>query len=374
MRPAWWTIAKLELTLAIKDRGSVIWSLIAPIAMAWIFGSMFSGSSGPPAPTRVSIDAGANPAAVTSFVAAALAEHGLAVDSTAAGGTIRVELPDSLLAKLRGGEVATARIHKGDASELRAQSVSAGAREALYRAAFQRTELESAARSGGTYTPAPGNTPLSLAVTTLGAAPKVATGAEHTLPAMLVMFIMFQLTTFFLGMWVEDLKSGKTRRITMSPTRTRDILFAQIVARLVWSTLQVAIILGVGSLVLGVRLDVVPLQLGVLLAAYMLAAASLGMLLASCFRSTEKANAIGVIVSLIMAALGGCWWPLELVSDTMRRIALVFPTGQTMDALGEMIALGPAAAFPASNVVVLLAMACIMLPIAARRMRAQMTG
>jgi ABC-type Na+ efflux pump permease subunit len=370
MRPAWWTIAKLELVLALRDRGSVIWSLIAPIAMAWIFGAM-TGGGGPPAPTRVSIDAGDNPAVVAEFVAAVYEANGAQVDSTA---KIVVELPDSLLAKLRDSEPVTARIHKGDASDLTAQSVSARARDALYRMAFQRPRMEAAQRAGVHYQPPVGDAPLALAVHTLGAAPRVATGAAHTLPAMLVMFTMFQLTTFFLGMWVEDLKSGKTKRITMSPTRTRDILVAQIVARLLWSTLQVAIILGLGSMILGVHLDVAPLQLGVLLVAYMLAAASLGMLMASFFRSTEKANAIGVIASLVMAALGGCWWPLELVSEPMRRIALIFPTGQTMAAFGEMTALGPAAPFPISNVVVLLAMAAIMLPIAARRMRIQMTS
>lgn len=374
MRPAWWTIAKLELTLAVRDRGSVIWSLIAPIVMAWIFGSMFSGNSTSAAPTRVTIDRGANPDAVASFVGDVLAMHDIAIDSAGAAGVIRVELPDSLLARLRDGAETTARIHKGDAGDLRAQSVSARVRDALYRMAFRRTELEAAIRDGRAYAFAGGDAPLALAVGTLGAAPRTPGGAEHTLPAMLVMFIMFQLTTFFLGMWVEDLKSGKTRRITMSPTRMRDILVAQIVARLAWSLLQVAIILGLGSLVLGVRLDVAPLPLGALLGAYMITAAALGMLMASLFRSPEKANAIGVIVSLVMAALGGCWWPLEMVSDTMRRIALVFPTGQAMDALGGMIALGDSAPFPASNVVALLVMACIMMPIAARRMRAQLTG
>ena len=369
MRPAWWTIAKLELTLAIKDRGSVIWSLIAPIAMAWIFGSMFGGG-GAPEPTRVVVAGGANPPALASFVAASLAAHGMVADTTG----IRVELPDSLLALMRDGHKALARVHKGNASDIRAQSVSARVRDALFRLAFQRAQIEADLRAGREPALSTADRPLALEVRTLGAAPRIPSGAEHTLPAMLVMFIMFQLTTFFLGVWVEDLKTGKTRRITMSPTRTRDILIAQIVARLLWAVLQVAIILGLGSLLLGVRLDVAALPLVALLGAYMIAAASLGMLLASFFRTTEKANAIGVIVSLVMAALGGCWWPLEIVPDLMRRIALVFPTGQAMDALGEMTALGPSAPFPLSNVVVLLSMACIMMPIAARRMRAQMMG
>ncbi len=366
MRPRWWTIAKLELTLAVRDRGSVMWSLIAPVVMAWIFGSMFSGNSAEPGPTRVTIEAGANPPAVASFVAGVLEKNGMAVDD---GASIRVELPDSLLVALRDGRAVTARVHRGETGNLRAQSVSARVREALYRMSFQRRDIERGAVSSP-----PAAEPLVLVTETLGAAPRVATGSEHTLPAMLVMFILFQLTTFFLGIWVEDLKSGKTQRLTMSPTPMRDILIAQIVARLLWGVLQVAVILGLGGLILGVHLDVVPLQLAALLGAYMLAAASLGMLMASLFKSPEKAGAIGIIASLVMAALGGCWWPLEMVPEAMRRAALVFPTGQAMAALGEMTALGTAAPFPLSNVVVLLAMACIMMPVATRRMRAQLTA
>jgi ABC-type Na+ efflux pump permease subunit len=370
MRPTWWTIARLELILAMRDRGSVIWSLIAPIAMAWIFGSMFGGG-GPPAPTRVYIDTGDNPPAVAAVMRAEFVNHGMVVDSVASTGAVRVELPDSLFARVRSGRNINVRVHKGESSELRAQSVSARARNALYRLSFNAVAIEAAVAAGDD--PASvGTTPLTLSVATPGAPPVATAGTRHTLPAMLVMFIMFQLTTFFLGQWVEDLKSGKIKRITMSPTRTRDILFAQIVARLIWGTLQVGVILGIGSLILGVKLNVDGVQLAAVLLAYMLAAASLGMMMASFFRSTEKANAIGVIVSLIMAALGGCWWPLEMVPGAMRAVALVFPTGQAMAAFGEMTTLGAGAPFPLSNVVVLLAMACIMMPIATRRMKMQM--
>jgi len=81
-----------------------------------------------------------------------------------------------------------------------------------------------------------------------------------------------------------------------------------------------------------------------------------------------------VIASLVMAALGGCWWPLEIVPGAMRAVARVLPTGQAMDAIGEMLALGPSAPFPAVNLAVLLLMALVTMPIAVRRMRAQLVG
>jgi ABC-type uncharacterized transport system permease subunit len=367
MRGAWWKIAKLELTLAVRDRESLMWSLIAPIAMAWILGSMFD--SKPPAPTRVTVEAGANPAFVRQAVADFIAAGGMEV----ADGGIRVVLPDSLLDRLVGARAVDARVIQGDASDSRARAVSARVREALYALAFRapalaRAPADSASldlRSRG---------PLFLSSARLGTVPRLVTGKERQLPAMLIMFIMFQVMTFFLVLWVEDLRTGKIKRIVMSPTRTGDLLAGQLVARMAWAALQVAVILGAGSLVMGVRLHVPWVGFAAVVGVFMLTASSIGMLLGSFFKTTEKANAVGVIASLVMAALGGCWWPLEIVPGAMRTVAAFLPTGQAMDAIANMMVVGPAAPFPVTNVLVLAAMSALILPLAVRRMRAQLVG
>jgi len=41
-----------------------------------------------------------------------------------------------------------------------------------------------------------------------------------------------------------------------------------------------------------------------------------------------------------MAALGGCWWPLEIVPDFVKRLAHLVPTGWAMDALHQLITFG----------------------------------
>jgi ABC-2 type transport system permease protein len=367
MRSNWWTIAKLELALVVRDREAVVWSLIAPIAMAAIFGAMFGGS--PSGPTRVTLETGANPPVVAQGLKLFLERRGLEVGD----GGIRVQVPDSLLDRMIDGRGATARVVKKDEADLRAMSVSAAVREAMYVLAFRARALkEQSGDDAGALTATSGT--LSVQASTLGAAPHIPTGREHTLPAMLVMFVMFQLTTYFLQLWVDDLRTGKMKRIAMSPTRTRDILVGNVVARLIWAVLQVLVILGLGSMVLGVRLEVPPLQFAAVLAAFMLAAVALGLLLATCFKSSEKAGAAGVLTGLMLAALGGCWWPLEIVPGAMRTVALLLPTGEAMDAIGEMTALGSAAPFPTRNIVILLVMAAVMFPIATRRMKAQLLG
>jgi ABC-type multidrug transport system permease subunit len=365
MRSHWWRIAKLELTLALRDKESLIWSLAAPIAMAWLFGTMF-GSDGPPKPTAIKGEVGANPVALKEVAEAYLTARNLVL----ADDGIRVVFPDSMFARIAHGDSIDVKVIQGDAEMVRAQEVSAQAREFCYFAAlnlYPEGRFDLGGRVGANAPPL-----LSLASATRGAAPKIASGKERMLPAMLIMYIMFQVMTFFLSLWVDDLKTGKIKRIVMSPATPRDLLIGEIAARLIWAAFQVVIILGVGSLLLHVRLNVNWLNFALVILAFMLAAASIGMMAASFFKSSEKAGAMGVMISLVLAALGGCWWPLEIVPAPMRAVAHALPTGQAMSAIGEMVAVGPSAPFPAVNIAVLLAMAAIALPIAARRMRAQL--
>ena len=115
MAPRWWTVAKLELTLALRDREALIWSLIAPIVMAAIFGAMFGGNEAP-APTKVTIEAGANPPVIADLTKTFLETRGFDVGA----GGIRVQLPDSLLERMIDGSGGTARIVKKDESDTRA--------------------------------------------------------------------------------------------------------------------------------------------------------------------------------------------------------------------------------------------------------------
>jgi ABC-type multidrug transport system permease subunit len=368
----WWNITKLELKLAARDRETVIWSLIAPIIMAWLFGTMFDIDE--PGPTTVTIERGDNPAYVETLVAGMFEMKDLVVVES--GGAARVVLPDSLIHRVVHGKDAKLQVVKEHISDYRARSVSIKSQQILFTLAFRAKEswLDSPLSDEEVAGFVENEGPILLASNTLGNAPKTVAGVEHQLPAMLVMFLMFQLVTYFMALWVEDIKTGKIKRIIMSPTGMRDIFYAQLASRFMWGLGQVVIILGVGSLILGVRLDIPWHYFAVMLFIYMITAISLGMLLATFFHTTEKATAVGVIAGLVMASLGGCWWPLEVVTDTMRTVALLFPTGLMMTAMEEFIALGQEAAFPRFNFLALAALSAVMMPFAIRRMRRQLLG
>ena len=69
-------------------------------------------------------------------------------------------------------------------------------------------------------------------------------------------------------------------------------------------------------------------------------AGSLGVLAGSVIASEDRVVGICVLVSLLMAALGGCWWPSEISPPALKVVALCLPTGWALKALHQLISFG----------------------------------
>jgi ABC-type multidrug transport system permease subunit len=48
----------------------------------------------------------------------------------------------------------------------------------------------------------------------------------------------------------------------------------------------------------------------------------------------------GVLGANVLAALGGCWWPIEITPVWMQGLARFLPTGTAMDALHRLVSFG----------------------------------
>jgi ABC-2 type transport system permease protein len=76
------------------------------------------------------------------------------------------------------------------------------------------------------------------------------------------------------------------------------------------------------------------------LLAYGALAAALAMLLGNFGRTEGQVIGLGVILSNVMAGLGGCWWPIEITPVWAQKMALFLPTGLTMNALHKLVNFG----------------------------------
>ena len=82
-----------------------------------------------------------------------------------------------------------------------------------------------------------------------------------------------------------------------------------------------------------------------------------------------QAVGIGGLSANVLAALGGCWWPIEVTPSWMQSLAKMLPTGWTMDAMHKLISFQAGAASAIPQTLALFAAACVVGWIAARRFR-----
>ena len=70
-----------------------------------------------------------------------------------------------------------------------------------------------------------------------------------------------------------------------------------------------------------------------------------------------------------LAALGGCWWPIEITPAWMQFVQKLLPTGWTMDALHKLISFQAGAASVIPNIAMLLVASAVFGGLAVRRFR-----
>lgn len=168
----------------------------------------------------------------------------------------------------------------------------------------------------------------------------VPSGFNLSLPGNLVMYVMMNLLLFGGAALAEERRTGLLRRLAAQPVTRREIVFGKIYGIFLLGVVQIVFFLALGRFVFGVNLGAnLPLvALTLLVLAWV--AASLGVLIGSVLRAADRVAGLCILGSLLMAALGGCWWPLELAPPAMQVIAHCLPTGWAMTALHQLISFG----------------------------------
>jgi ABC-type multidrug transport system permease subunit len=68
-----------------------------------------------------------------------------------------------------------------------------------------------------------------------------------------------------------------------------------------------------------------------------------------------------------LAALGGCWWPIEVTPAWMQMLQKFMPTGWTMDALHKLISFQSGAASALPQVAIIVGATVVVTALAVRR-------
>jgi ABC-2 type transport system permease protein len=164
-------------------------------------------------------------------------------------------------------------------------------------------------------------------------------GFNQSSPGQLVTWGMVTLLGAAQVFVVERIR-GTLRRLLVSPTSRATIISGKILGMLSIGLFQMIILIGFGSLVLGVNWGRSPAALALIVITFGLAAVSFGVLLAAFARTTSQASWMTILFAMLFSALGGAWWPLEITPPTYQALVQVLPTTWAMKGFNNVIIRG----------------------------------
>jgi len=160
-------------------------------------------------------------------------------------------------------------------------------------------------------------------------------GFEYSAPTELVLFVFLTAVAGSAAL-VESRRLGIYERVLAAPVRPGVIVIGESVTAVLIAAVQSALIVLVGSVAFGVSWGNPPAAL-LLVLLWCIVGAGAGMAAGTLFRTPEQASAIGPVIGITFAMLGGCMWPLSIVSPIMRTIGHVTPQAWAVDAWTSLL-------------------------------------
>ncbi len=341
-------IGHTDLRLFLKRKSAYLWLFVVPFAFIYLMGTAMQGP-GDPDNHRASVMIDNQD---TNFLSRVfldeLGAQGMWVlsptNKEAAARSIRI--PSNFTSKvLRGKQSKVSFLKHEDSAEADAAIIEVRLVRSLI--AMNGHILEAATHTDSLETinedtlrkimASPD--PVALKAKFAGRKP-VPSGFNFSLPGNLVMYLMMNLLIFGGATIASERRNGVIKRLMVHPVTKFELVQGKIYGLMLLGVVQILFFLAVGKILfhvnLGANLPAVTLTLII----FAWVAGSLGVLVGCVTASEDRVAGICVLASLIMAALGGCWWPLEIGPPVLKTIALWVPTGWVLQALHQLISFG----------------------------------
>ncbi len=172
------------------------------------------------------------------------------------------------------------------------------------------------------------------------------TSVQHNVPAWLV-FGMFFVVTTIAGLFVEERSCGALNRLLSLGASPLILLVAKILPFMLINCFQAALMLGVGIYIIpllgGDALSLAGINYLALLAMLLsisLAAISLALLVATIVRSQAQVSAVGPMLNILMAAIGGIMVPTFVMPLAMQNLSHFSPMNWALEGLLDVLLRG----------------------------------
>jgi len=165
-------------------------------------------------------------------------------------------------------------------------------------------------------------------------------GFKFSLPGNMVMYLMMNLLLFGGASIARGRQNGLMRRLACHPLTRPRLVAGKIYGLILLGAVQTTVFLLAGRFLFGVHFGDSLGAILLTLLVYSWVAASLGVLVGSVLQGEDKVVGLCVMTSLLMGALGGCWWPVEIGPPLLHTIAQCLPTGWALEALHQLLSFG----------------------------------
>lgn len=396
-------IAACDFRLTWKERSTIFWIFVMPLAFILFFGATFRGGDRSVPSARLTVERGDTLFLSRDLVDALRAERLSIVDSLPEGeDAVRTLVipPDftervlerrgvTLLLRreagtnLEAGEAASAAIFKGIVKiascliELESEIVSEG---------DGRFSISADSISGSLWRVAGGRAgfldtlevrldsllarrPLvTVRSESAGRGDPAPSGFQGSVPGNLVMFVLMSMV--FSGAYISlERRSGVLRRLGLAPVGRSEIVLGKLLGRMYVACLQILFLLFVGRFAFGISLGNSPPALVLLMVAFAFCTGAFSIFFGSFFKNPDQVTGFAIVTTLTMSALGGCWWPLEVVSRPFRIVAFMLPTGWAINGIHKVISFGYGLAEVLPNMLILTAFGVVFILLGSRKLR-----
>lgn len=142
------------------------------------------------------------------------------------------------------------------------------------------------------------------------------------------------------ALFAYERQQGTLRRLLTTPTSKATFLLGAISGQVVMALIQMSLLILFGVFALKLKWGQEPFALFVLLTCAALAAGSIGTMMGTFIKTEGQANGLSIMAGMVMALLGGCWYPLELFPAVVQNIVKILPTTWAMQGLLDLVLRG----------------------------------
>jgi ABC-2 type transport system permease protein len=154
-------------------------------------------------------------------------------------------------------------------------------------------------------------------------------GLGQSVPGMGMMFVLMNIFSGMAALIVER-HQWTLQRLAVMPVSRSTLLTGKILARFCLGLLQFLVVFIVGA-AFQMNFGKDPLALLLLVIVSCLAITALAFAVGSGMKNAAQASMLGLLLTLVLASIGGAWWPMDISPKFLQIIGHVSPVAWAME-------------------------------------------